>query len=49
MQLQSHLARQTPHLLVLGPLSCRYVRRARVVFREEVSSLRSLARPTHID
>ena len=26
-----------------------YVRRARVVFREEVSSLRSLARPTHID
>ena len=35
--------------LVLGPLSCRYVRRARVVFREEVSSLRSLARPTHID
>jgi hypothetical protein len=40
---------QTPHLLVLGPLSCRYVRRARVVFREEFSSVCSLARPTHID
>ena len=35
--------------LVLGPLSCRYIRRARDVFREEASSVCLLARPTHID
>ena len=35
--------------LVLGPLSCRYIRRARDVFREETSAVCSLARPTHID
>ena len=34
---------------VLGPLSCRYIRRARDVFREEASSVAGLARPTHID
>ena len=34
---------------VLGPLSCRYIRRARGVFREEASPVCSLARPTHID
>ena len=39
----------TPHLLVLGPLACRYIRRARDVFREEASSVCGLARPTHID
>ena len=35
--------------LVLGPLSCRYIRRARDVFREEGSSAGIPARPTHID
>jgi hypothetical protein len=34
---------------VLGPLSCRYIRRARDVFRVESSSVCVLARPTHID